>query len=231
MRFLMLVCRDSVPVQAPAGPAGQAVEQWVTAMDDRRVRVAGGELAPEAEAVAVRVRGGQRQVTDGAFLETKGAFLADVGCQVLIGRQELVPPRVGVAALTPREVGGEIFDMDLDPRSVGGELVQGHAPFFPDQDGLVAVGGQRGLDDLLVPLARSLGQDQQPSRGFASFYASGAFPAAGKEACAELAAQAEIALYLAHPPSETAGIGKGRPQVADAGAEAVLHAHDALAVC
>src|SRR5215471_14288437 len=61
MRFLMLVCRDSVPVQAPAGRAGQAVEQWVTAMDDRRVRVAGGELAPEAEAVAVRVRGGQRQ--------------------------------------------------------------------------------------------------------------------------------------------------------------------------
>jgi hypothetical protein len=75
MSFLMLVCRDSVPVQAPAGPAGQAVEQWVTAMDDRRVRVAGGELAPEAEAVAVRVRDGQRQVAEGAFLEAKGVLL------------------------------------------------------------------------------------------------------------------------------------------------------------
>jgi hypothetical protein len=75
MRFLMLVCRDSVPVQAPAAPAGQAVEQWVTMMDDTAVRVAGGELAPDAEAVAVRVRDGQRQVTDSAFLETKGALL------------------------------------------------------------------------------------------------------------------------------------------------------------
>ena len=71
----MLVCRDSVPVQAPAGPAGQAVEQWVTAMDDRRVRLAGGELAPEVEAVAVRVRDGRRQVAEGAFLETQGALL------------------------------------------------------------------------------------------------------------------------------------------------------------
>ena len=71
----MLVCRDSVPVQAPTGPAGQAVEQWVTTMDDRGVRVAGGELATDADAVAVRVRDGQRQVTDGAFLETKGILL------------------------------------------------------------------------------------------------------------------------------------------------------------
>src|SRR6266496_4098242 len=53
-----------------------------------------------------------------------GTVLADAGGQVFIGRLELVPPRVGVAALTPGEVGGEIFDMDLDPRPVGGEQVQ-----------------------------------------------------------------------------------------------------------
>jgi len=41
------------------------------------------------------------------------AVLADGGRQFLIGRLELVPPRVGIAALTPGEVGGEIFDMDL----------------------------------------------------------------------------------------------------------------------
>lgn len=75
MRFLMLVCRDTVPVPAPGAPAGQAVEEWVTTMDGRGVRVAGGELGPEAEAVAVRVRDGRRQVADGAFLETKGALL------------------------------------------------------------------------------------------------------------------------------------------------------------
>ena len=75
MKFLMLVCRDSMPVQAPTAPAGQAVEQWVTTMDDTGVRVTGGELAPDAEAVAVRVRDGQRQVAGRAFLETKGALL------------------------------------------------------------------------------------------------------------------------------------------------------------
>jgi hypothetical protein len=75
MKFLMLVCRDSVPVQAPTAPAGQAVEQWVTTMADTGVWVAGGELAPDAEAVAVRVRDEQRQVAEGAFLETEGTLL------------------------------------------------------------------------------------------------------------------------------------------------------------
>jgi hypothetical protein len=75
VKFLMLLCRDSVPVEAAPAPAGQAVEHWVTTMDSRGVRVAGGELAPDAEVVAVRVRDGQRQVAEGAFLETRGALL------------------------------------------------------------------------------------------------------------------------------------------------------------
>ena len=70
---------------------------------------------------------------------TGDCVLADLGRQVLIGRLELVPPRVAVAALTPGEVGGEILDMDLHPRPVGGEQAQGHAPFLGDQDRLVAV--------------------------------------------------------------------------------------------
>ncbi len=64
--------------------------------------------------------------------------------------------RVGVAALTPGEVGGEIFDVDLDPGPVGGEQVHGHAPFFQDQDGVVAAGGQHDLDDLLVRPVQAL---------------------------------------------------------------------------
>jgi len=43
--------------------------------------------------------------------------------------------------------------MDPHPRPVGGEQFQGHAPFLDDQDGLVAIGGQRDLDDILVLLA------------------------------------------------------------------------------
>ena len=50
-----------------------------------------------------------------------GQRLVDVGRQGFIGRLELVPPRIGVAVLTPGEVGGEILNMDLDPRPIGGE--------------------------------------------------------------------------------------------------------------
>ena len=75
MLFLMLVCQDSVPVPPPSGPAGGDVEQWVTTMDGRGVRVTGDALASEGEAVAVRVREDQLQVTEGAFLDTKGALL------------------------------------------------------------------------------------------------------------------------------------------------------------
>jgi hypothetical protein len=84
-------------------------------------------------------------------------WLAAAGGEALVGREELVPPGAGVAALTPREVGGEIFDMNLDAGSVGGELVWGHAPFLPDEDGLVAIDGQRDLDGLLVWLVGLLG--------------------------------------------------------------------------
>jgi hypothetical protein len=73
--FLMLVCQDSVPVPAPSGPAGGDVEQWVTTMDGRGLRVTGDALASDAEAAAVRVREDQLQVTEGAFLDTKGVLL------------------------------------------------------------------------------------------------------------------------------------------------------------
>jgi hypothetical protein len=34
--------------------------------------------------------------------------LVDVGRQILVGRQEFVPPRYGIAALTSGDVGGEM---------------------------------------------------------------------------------------------------------------------------
>jgi hypothetical protein len=43
------------------------------------------------------------------------AELADLGRQVLVGRDELVPPRLGVASLTPGEVSGEILGVDCQP--------------------------------------------------------------------------------------------------------------------
>ena len=59
--------------------------------------------------------------------------LAELGRQGLIGRLEFLPPRFGVAALPPGDMGGEVFDVDLYPGSVGSEQVHGHAPFFEDK--------------------------------------------------------------------------------------------------
>lgn len=69
MRFLMLVCNDTVPVEPPATPGD--VEDWVSSTDARGLRVTGDALMPEKHATTVRVRDGHLQVTDGPFLETK----------------------------------------------------------------------------------------------------------------------------------------------------------------
>lgn len=70
MRFLMLVCQDTEPVDPPTG-AVPDVEQWVTEMDGRGIRITGDPVQHQSKAKAVRVRGGKKQVTDGPFLETK----------------------------------------------------------------------------------------------------------------------------------------------------------------
>jgi hypothetical protein len=69
MRFLMLVCRDTTPVEA-TGPSGD-VEEWVSTMDARGARITGDPLAPASDGSVVRVRDGEVLVTDGPFLETK----------------------------------------------------------------------------------------------------------------------------------------------------------------
>src|SRR6266851_3241688 len=167
-----------------------------------------------------------------------GQCLMDVGGQFLIGRDELVPPRLAVVALTPGEVGAEIFGVDLPPGPVEGDLVQGHALDLDDQDGLVAVGGQCGLDGLverlraatLPPrLVRLPGRYQQSPRGLTRFHAPDAVQVS--EVLAELSAEAEVAFYPAVPAGQADGIGERRPQVVDIGVVAVFDAHDALAIC
>ena len=46
----------------------------------------------------------------------------------------------------------------------------------------------------------------------------------------EVTAEAQVALDLADPAAEPAGICQCRPYVVDAGVEAVFHADDALAI-
>src|SRR6185312_3645261 len=161
---------------------------------------------------------------------TPAGSSAELGRQALIGRVEIVPPGLGVvAALTPGEMVGEIFDMDLHSSPVSGEQVEGHAPFLPDHDRLVAVGGEQDLDvTLVVRFVRVLDAHEQPLWWLARFYPPGAFPSTGKEACAVLTAESQVALDLAVPAGQTRGIGECRPHLVDIAVEAVFHPHDAL---
>ncbi len=75
MRFLMLVCRDNRPVEKGSAPAGGDVDEWVRTMDERGVRITGDPLAPPGEAVAVRVRDGKVEVSNGAHLDVGDTLL------------------------------------------------------------------------------------------------------------------------------------------------------------
>src|SRR5439155_6298930 len=83
------------------------------------------------------------------FVCTTG--LTDAQC--FVGWEELVPAGLDVAELATADVVGQMLDVNLDPRAVGWEQVDGHAPLFPDQAGLSALGNQLGLDHSLLRLA------------------------------------------------------------------------------
>ncbi|MFJ4787265.1 SgcJ/EcaC family oxidoreductase [Streptomyces sp. NPDC088794] len=67
MKYMLLVCGDDTADGSGMAP----VEPWVEELGDRRVRLHGHRLAKPAEAVTVRVRGGEVLRTDGPFAETK----------------------------------------------------------------------------------------------------------------------------------------------------------------
>ncbi|MFJ9152380.1 YciI family protein [Streptomyces sp. NPDC102270] len=67
MKYMLLVCGDDTNDASGMAP----VEPWVEELGDRRVRLHGHRLAQPADAVTVRVRGGEVLRTDGPFAETK----------------------------------------------------------------------------------------------------------------------------------------------------------------
>ncbi|MEV0487708.1 nuclear transport factor 2 family protein [Streptomyces sp. NPDC050508] len=67
MKYMLLVCGDDTADASGMAP----VEPWVEELGDRNVRLHGHRLALPAEAVTVRVRGGEVLRTDGPFAETK----------------------------------------------------------------------------------------------------------------------------------------------------------------
>ena len=69
MRYLMFVCVD--PSGEPFDPAQDNVEEWVSTNDKNGTRIMGNRLEHVRSAKTVRVRKGQRLVTDGPFAETR----------------------------------------------------------------------------------------------------------------------------------------------------------------
>ncbi|MFE3035098.1 YciI family protein [Streptomyces canus] len=67
MKYMLLVCGDDTNDASGMAP----VEPWVEELGDRGVRLHGHRLALPADAVTVRVRGGEVLRTDGPFAETK----------------------------------------------------------------------------------------------------------------------------------------------------------------
>lgn len=70
MKFLMFVCDEAEPVDVDDSEVPD-IEEWVAEMDRRGIRVVGERLRPPEDSRTVRVRGGERLVTDGPFAEGK----------------------------------------------------------------------------------------------------------------------------------------------------------------
>jgi len=67
MKYLMIVCYDP---EIAASDDDPDIDNWVSEMDGRGVRLEGRALDPD-DATTVRVRGGEVLVSDGPFAETK----------------------------------------------------------------------------------------------------------------------------------------------------------------
>ena len=76
MKYLMLICwdaerMDAQPEPDPSEPPEEDSFPWLDDVQARGIWVTGDRLAPPRRARTVRVREGERIVTDGPFAETK----------------------------------------------------------------------------------------------------------------------------------------------------------------
>src|SRR5262249_55209360 len=150
--------------------------------------------------------------------------------ELLVRRDELRPADLGVATLAAGDVRGEVFDVDLPPNPVERQLVQWQTVGLDDQDGLIAVGRQRGLKDRVELLRQFSRCHHQPLWRLAGFAPPRPFPTGSMDQQTEVSAKPEVTVDLAVPTGQTARIYERRPQIVDVGVETVLHAHDAPAV-
>jgi hypothetical protein len=80
MQYLLLICgqprpEDTTPTPPPvaAGEGEEDIDIWLKNVGERRLL--GSELRPAASATTVRVRDGERLLSDGPFAETKEQIL------------------------------------------------------------------------------------------------------------------------------------------------------------
>lgn len=76
MKYLLIHLLDeselSEPADAGHDSAGdREVDAWVSEVEAAGIKLYGGRLRPAAEAVTLRIRGGEMLRTDGPFAETK----------------------------------------------------------------------------------------------------------------------------------------------------------------
>ena len=73
MRYLLLVCaaEDVTLSAAERAAIPGATQAWVAETTGRGVRLEGYPLGPVGEGATVRLRGGERVVSDGPYAETK----------------------------------------------------------------------------------------------------------------------------------------------------------------
>jgi hypothetical protein len=69
VKFMLFICTDSSVAHIRETPG--AIEAWVQEGEERGIRVDGERLRPPADAKLLRVREGERMVTDGPFAEGK----------------------------------------------------------------------------------------------------------------------------------------------------------------
>jgi len=76
MKFLLIHYFDETELDFSAepddtDPPALELQAWVSEMESAGIKLYGGRLRPVSETVTVRIRAGERLLTDGPFAETK----------------------------------------------------------------------------------------------------------------------------------------------------------------
>jgi hypothetical protein len=69
MEYMLFIATDTDP--EPEGTEGTTIEEWIEEGHRRGIHRHGDRLRPAQDATTVRVRKGERLVTDGPFTESK----------------------------------------------------------------------------------------------------------------------------------------------------------------